>query len=116
MDFDLRFAEEYMAWFVALTDVEKEEIRVILELLHQLGHDLIRNRQYVGSIKDSKFRNMKELIVQIHGDPFRIFFAFDPKRNCIVLCGGCKTGKNQKRWYKKMIKLADELYSEYLEQ
>ena len=56
---------------------------------------------------------MKELRVQSKNRPFRILFAFDPKRNAILLAGGNKAGK--KKFYEDMIVLADDLYSKYLE-
>jgi hypothetical protein len=44
---------------------------------------------------------------------FRIFFAFDPERNVILLIGGDKRG--DKRFYQRMIPIADHLYDRYLE-
>jgi hypothetical protein len=46
------------------------------------------------------------------GKPLRSFFAFDPRRSAILLIGGDKTG--DKRFYDKMIPLADALYDTYL--
>jgi hypothetical protein len=56
---------------------------------------------------------MKELRVQYKGEPWRILFAFDLKRNAILLIGGNKTGK--KDWYKSHIPIADERFSRHLE-
>lgn len=42
-------------------------------------------------------------------------FAFDPKRNAILLIGGDKTDRWQK-WYEKSIPIADSLYDEWLEE
>jgi len=55
---------------------------------------------------------MKELIVQHGGRPFRVFFAFDPRRTAVLLIGGNKT--SDKRFYEKYVPLADRLYGEYL--
>lgn len=57
---------------------------------------------------------MKELRVQYAGDPYRILFAFDPRRTAILLFGGNKTGDD--RWYDKMVPIADRLYDEYLKE
>nr|WP_281291253.1 type II toxin-antitoxin system RelE/ParE family toxin [Hyella patelloides] len=46
------------------------------------------------------------------GNPLRIFYCFDPKRDVILLIGGDKTG--DPRFYQKMIPLADRLYDLYL--
>ena len=57
---------------------------------------------------------MKELRVQSKGRPLRILFAFDPKREAILLCGGDKTG--EKRFYESMIGQADRLFDRHLEE
>ena len=55
---------------------------------------------------------MKELRVQHAGRPYRVLFAFDPKRCAILLTGGDKTGND--RWYEKFVPIADRLYEEHL--
>ncbi|MDU9050236.1 MAG: type II toxin-antitoxin system RelE/ParE family toxin [Candidatus Electrothrix sp. Rat3] len=57
---------------------------------------------------------MKELRTQCQGRPLRTFFAFDPRRTAILLIGGDKTG--DKRFYERMIPLAERLYNNYLEE
>jgi hypothetical protein len=42
-----------------------------------------------------------------------VFYAFDPRRNAVLLIGGNKSGKD-KRFYKAMIPKADALYDEHL--
>jgi hypothetical protein len=42
----------------------------------------------------------------------RAFFAFDPKRQAIVLCAGDKS--NDKRFYDTMIRVADEEFTAHL--
>jgi hypothetical protein len=41
---------------------------------------------------------MLELRIQSHGALLRVFYAFDPKRNAILLIGGNKRGQ-EKRFY-----------------
>ena len=55
---------------------------------------------------------MRELRIQSGGNPLRTFYAFDPRRTAILLIGGDKTG--DKRFYERMIPIADQLYDEYL--
>jgi hypothetical protein len=43
---------------------------------------------------------------------FGVFYAFDPRRQAILLMGGDKTG--DKRFYERMIPLADRLYDKHL--
>ena len=48
---------------------------------------------------------MRELRVQHAGRPFRVLYAFDPRRVAILLLGGDKSGDD--RWYEKFVPLAD---------
>jgi hypothetical protein len=57
---------------------------------------------------------MRELRVQVGGDPYRIFYAFDPRRAAILLIGGIKAG--DERFYEGMIPIADRIYDEHLEE
>lgn len=57
---------------------------------------------------------MRELRVHHKGEPYRILYAFDPRRAAIPLIGGKKTGND--RWYKTFVPLADKLYDEHLAQ
>ena len=55
---------------------------------------------------------MRELIVQHGGKPYRILYAFDPKREAILLIGGTKGGDDL--WYQVHIPIADRLFGEHL--
>jgi hypothetical protein len=55
---------------------------------------------------------MRELRIQRAGVPYRVLYAFDPRRVAILLVGGSKRGDN--RWYERMVPLADRLYDEHL--
>lgn len=67
---------------------------------------------YSSGIKGSRHSHMRELRVQSGGDPLRVFYAFDPRRAAILLVAGNKTG--DRRFYQRMIPLADRLYDEYI--
>ena len=100
-------------WFEAQTEALQDDVLAALNLLAEYGPQLAR--PYADTLKASRFPNMKELRIQHTGDPVRAFFAFDTGRNAIVLCAGDKTGVNEKRFYKDMIKLADDEFSEHLQ-
>jgi hypothetical protein len=40
---------------------------------------------------------MRELRIQHAGRPYRVLYAFDPRRSALLLLGGDKTG--DERWY-----------------
>jgi len=69
-------------------------------------------RPQVDTVKGSKFTNMKELRIQCKGEPWRVLFAFDPKRRSILLVGGNK--QSDKRWYDKNIPIADARFAKHL--
>ena len=55
---------------------------------------------------------MRELRIQHGGKPYRVFYAFDPRRVAILLIGGKKSGDD--RWYERYVPVADRLYDEHL--
>ena len=102
--------DEIEAWITGLDVEAKAAIFKSLFVLREIGPSL--GRPYVDSVKGSAYSNMKELRVQNKGQVFRIFFAFDPKREAILLIGGDKRG--DKNFYETMIPKADKLYSIHL--
>jgi len=55
---------------------------------------------------------MRELRIQHKGDPYRILYAFDPRRTAILLIGGNKVGND--RWYEEYVPVANRLYEEHI--
>jgi hypothetical protein len=105
---------QFSEWFTISDSVDEDarvSIYAVMEVLKRVGPNL--GRPYVDSVKESRHENMKELRVQSRGRPFRIFFAFDPFRQAVLLIGGNKTG--DKRFYTRMIPIADTLYDHYLQ-
>lgn len=84
----------------------------IIELLTERGVHL--PFPYSSGVEGSSYTQMRELRIQSHGDPIRIFYAFDPQRVAVLLIGGLKTGKGQKRFYREHIKKADALFADHL--
>ncbi|MDN2483171.1 type II toxin-antitoxin system RelE/ParE family toxin [Vibrio agarivorans] len=102
----------FIEWFKSLNSNDKINVRASLSLLEELGPTL--TRPHADTLKGTKLSNLKELRVQSDGKPIRIFFAFDPIRQCIILCGGDKS--KDKRFYKKMILIADAEFQEHLQE
>ena len=105
--------EIFDEWFEAQTQALKEDMLSAMQILSEYGPQL--GRPFADTVNDSDFPNMKELRIQHQGSPIRAFFAFDPSRCGIVLCAGDKTGLNEKKFYKEMIKLADAEYRKHLD-
>jgi hypothetical protein len=54
------------------------------------------------------------LRIQHNGQPYRLLYAFDPRRIAILLLGGNKGGDD--RWYEENIPKADRLYDDHLKE
>jgi hypothetical protein len=109
---NVEFTGEFFDWWNSLTDSQQDALQAGIELLESNGPSL--GRPHADTVKGSRHPNMKELRTQCAGKPLRSFFAFDPRRSAILLIGGDKTG--DKRFYDKMIPLADALYDTYLKE
>jgi len=101
---------EFERWFLTLESGVRIEIAAKISLLQQVGPTL--GRPHADTLKGSAYPNMKELRVQIGGDPWRIFFAFDPRRSAILLVGGNKGGDG--RFYEVNLPIADARYRDHL--
>jgi hypothetical protein len=107
---DVEFTDEFGAWWESLAAPLKDAVDLSVSLLERQGPSL--GRPHADAVKGSRHSSMKELRVQHAGKPYRIFFAFDPRQTGILLIGGCKVG--DKRFYKRMIPIADDLLDLYL--
>jgi len=58
---------------------------------------------------------MKELRFEADGGVWRVAFAFDPKREAILLVAGDKSGDGEKRFYKSLIAKADKRFKAHLD-
>lgn len=107
---EVEFTNEFGEWWESLTADQQDAIDRTVGILREFGPAL--GRPQVDTLKGSRHPNMKELRAQYEGHPFRVFFAFDPRRRAILLIGGDKTGDD--RFYDRMIPIADDLYDVYL--
>ena len=99
-------------WLDSLDDGSLEQVVAAIELLEDRGPQL--GRPIVDTVSASRHKNMKELRPGSSGRPeLRVLFAFDPDRSAIMLLAGDKAG-DWKRWYKKYIPLADDLFDDHL--
>ena len=109
VDFHPLFAEEFKEFSEAIQDGLLSEIG----LLEKRGPHL--NRPHADTLNDSRHSNMKELRFTADGGVWRTAFAFDPKRKAILLIAGDKSGGSEQRFYKQLIKKADERFDDHLE-
>ena len=110
MSWDVEFTDELGAWWETLDEREQESIDASVQLLEARGPQL--GYPQSSGIAQSRHAHMRELRVQHDGQPYRILYAFDPRRSAILLIGGNKTGDN--RWYDVFVPIADRFYDEHL--
>lgn len=111
MAWEVEYTDEFEGWWNSLNEGEQDAVTAHVFLLEQLGPNL--GFPHSSGIAGSKHGHMRELRVQHKGEPYRILYAFDPRRAAILLVGGNKTGDD--RWYVTFVPLADKLYDEHLE-
>jgi len=102
------FAEEFKGFSEAVQD----ELLAEVELLEKYGPYL--KRPHADTLNGSKHANMKELRFKADDGVWRTAFAFDPKRQAILLVAGDKSGVSEQRFYKQLIKKADERFDDHL--
>lgn len=110
MAWQVEGTDEFAEWFLGLIDEEQADVGRVVELLVEHGPAL--PFPYSSGIVGSRHRHMRELRIQHHGRPYRVLYAFDPRRAAILLLGGDKTGNN--RWYGENVPIAEHRYDEYL--
>ena len=110
MAWEIEHTDEFEAWWTELGESEHIQITASVELLEERGPNL--PFPHSSGIKGSAYDHMRELRVQVGGDPYRIFYAFDPRRMAILLIGGNKAGDD--RFYEKYVPMAERLYAVHL--
>lgn len=110
MAYEVEFTDEFEAWWDDLEAEEQRSVRAEVQQLMEFGPFL--RYPHCSSIRGSRHGRMRELRIQHHGRPYRVLYAFDPRRVAILLIGGDKTGDD--RWYERFIALADDLYDQHL--
>lgn len=106
------FHDAFDAEFSNLKEDLQDELLAHARLLAEFGPHL--GRPTVDTLKGSRHPNMKELRFAWSGQVWRVAFAFDPQRQAILLVGGDKGGAAQRRFYKRLIDVADGRYEEHL--
>lgn len=112
MSWIVLFHDAFNAEFLTLDERLQDELLAHARLLGNFGPNL--GRPTVDGLKGSKHANMKELRFSWEGGVWRIAFAFDPLRQAILPVGGDKGGADPRRFYKRLIAVADARLDEHL--
>jgi hypothetical protein len=109
----VEIGDEFWPEFQHLPEEVQTEILALSRLLQQLGPQLGRPR--ADTLKDSRHANMKELRFDAADGVWRVAFAFDPQRKAILLVAGDKSGGSERRFYRTLIRKADDRFDGHLE-
>jgi hypothetical protein len=112
MSWEVEYTDEFGSWWTSLSEDEQDSINFGVRLLQERGPNL--RRPFADTISGSSYPNMKELRCQHEGRPYRVLYAFDPRRTGILLIGGDKTGNPN--WYQEYVPRADAIYAQHLKE
>lgn len=99
--------DEFETWYGNLSEPEQESIRVVVKMLVEAGVAL--PYPYSSSIRGSK-HGLRELRPRRGRSPLRIFYAFDPAREAILIFGGTKGTK----LYTTVLTRTERIWAQYL--
>lgn len=111
MSWEVEYTDEFELWWEALGIKEQISVSASVDLLGLLGPGL--GFPHSSDIKGSRHGNLRELRIQHAGRPYRVLYAFDPRRCALLLIGGEKTGRH--RLYEEHVPMAEKLYDVHLE-
>jgi hypothetical protein len=104
--------DEFEPELFALPEDVQTEILALTRLLQRFGPQL--GRPWVDTLNGSRHANMKELRFGAADGEWRVAFAFDTKRKGILLVAGDKSSVSQKRFYRELIRKADDRLDAHL--
>ena len=113
MSWIVEIGDEFKPEFFKLHEDVQMEILALTCLLQQFGPQLGRPR--VDTLTGSRHANMKELRFGAADGEWRVAFAFDIKRKAILLVAGDKSGGSEKRFYRELIRKADDRFDAHLD-
>jgi hypothetical protein len=112
MEWSVAYHPEFLSELLAESEAVQDEVFALAELLKLRGPQLSRPR--CDTLNGSRYPNMKELRFSLPDGEWRVAFAFDPRRQAILLVGGKKSGMPKRRFYKDLIRVADRRFADHL--
>ncbi len=103
--------DEFEAWYVGLDKQDTEAVDFVVELLVARGVTLAF--PHSSAVKGASFA-LRELRAQSGGKPLRVFYAFDSRRQAVLLLGGEKAGDD--RFYERTVRDCERIWKKYLQE
>jgi hypothetical protein len=101
--------DEFAEWYRSIADQQADAVAVAVERLEQLGLGL--GFPYSSAVRGATFA-LRELRIKTGGRALRVMYAFDPKRQAVLLLGGDKSG--EKGFYERLVGKAEKVWKAYL--
>ncbi|MGD0520244.1 MAG: type II toxin-antitoxin system RelE/ParE family toxin [Terracidiphilus sp.] len=111
-DWQVSSHDEFAAEVRQLSQAVREKLKAAAVILSEDGPLL--GRPLADTLKGSRHANMKELRFDADGGAWRVAYAFDPERKAILLAGGDKSGTGKVRFYRNLLRVADERFDQHL--
>lgn len=112
MKWEVLFHPDFRPEFFALPQDVQDEFFAEAAFVELFGPST--KRPHVDKLHGSAHANMKELRYEAADGEWRVAFAFNPKRQAVMLVAGDKTGQSEKKFYERLIEKADKRFKEYL--
>jgi hypothetical protein len=103
--------DEFADWFDALEEVHVDPVIVAVSKLEQAGVAL--GHPASSAVKGASFA-LPELRIKSRGHALRLFYAFDPRRDAVLILGGDKTGQKSDDFYGSMVARTERIWRQYL--
>jgi len=101
---------EFEQWIEAMSHREQKSVLQVVKILEQVGIAL--GEPYSSALEGTRYP-LRELRPKRGRSPLRIIYAFDPRREALLLLGGDKGA--DKRFYERAIPRAEQLWEEHLQ-
>ena len=113
MAWEIQFHPDFELEFDDLSESAQNTLLAKARLLQTFGPSL--GRPHVDNLQGSQYANMKELRFDADDGAWRVAFAFDPNRQGVLLVAADKSGVSETRFYRQLIRKADDRYRNHLE-
>ncbi len=101
--------DEFERWYLGLDEAEQETVDAVVEKLAVAGGTLPYPHS---SAVEGTREPIRELRPKRGASPLRVFYAFDPHRDAVLLLGG--DNSDDARFYERMVPKVERIWAEYL--
>lgn len=111
---NVTFHEDFESEFATFTEEVQDELFATAAIVRKLGPEA--DRPHIGTLKNVKHPNMKELRFKANAgaEIWRAAFAFDPERNAVILVAADKQGVGERKFYQALLKKANQRFDRHL--